>query len=324
MDVLSKAREIIPKGAQLLYLSEFGSHLYGTALESSEREYKGLYLPPIQDLVLMKAKEFFKYSTDTYLKNTTEDFNIELYSLQYWIRNLLKKKDCIGLDLFFSHTKKDGVLFKHHDMDLIFTSPELFIDTQNIKDFSYLKYAKFICRKYELGEKQLDLVDSVVYYLEGLMPDVWMDSLHVIVDALLKTFDNKDQKFNDNIVYEKNCIKIDGVHYPDFLKIKDFMKSLKTHPKKETKIPEINWEYFYQILKNLFQLEELLNRGIIQYPLKDVHTFLMKVRTGEIPLKDLSPMIQSSISSLENAQCEWYGKWDQNFANRIICSFYNL
>jgi predicted nucleotidyltransferase len=43
--VLNKALDLIGKDGYLLYLTKFGSHLYGTNGPNSDADYKGFYLP---------------------------------------------------------------------------------------------------------------------------------------------------------------------------------------------------------------------------------------------------------------------------------------
>ena len=89
---LAKARELLPQGARLLYLTEFGSRLYGTNTPESDYDFHGIYLPSMQDMLLQKKAPHVHFSTgDKENKNTSEDCDIQLWSLQYWLLNLIKK-----------------------------------------------------------------------------------------------------------------------------------------------------------------------------------------------------------------------------------------
>ena len=61
----------------------FGSHLYGTDSPSSDRDYKGVFLPSKRDLYLARTPKSLSFNTktDTTTKNTSTDTDRELYSL---------------------------------------------------------------------------------------------------------------------------------------------------------------------------------------------------------------------------------------------------
>lgn len=109
----------------LLYLTQYGSHLYGTHTENSDLDFRGVYIPTIDDLILHKDKdeineeiiielEDYKNLKDKnitigdgsfpvagvgYTKKVKVD--IKIFSLQKFIR-LCSKADTNALDLLFS------------------------------------------------------------------------------------------------------------------------------------------------------------------------------------------------------------------------------
>lgn len=65
----------------------FGSHLYGTDTEESDKDYKGIFLPPFEDCVLNKIpKSLNKSTSGKDSKNTKDDIDEEIFSLQYFIK----------------------------------------------------------------------------------------------------------------------------------------------------------------------------------------------------------------------------------------------
>ena len=76
----------------ILFLCKFGSHLYGTATESSDTDIKGIFLPTKEQCFLNKIPKAITYNSkkDNSGKNTAEDIDIEVYSLHYYLE-LLKR-----------------------------------------------------------------------------------------------------------------------------------------------------------------------------------------------------------------------------------------
>ena len=85
----------------LAYITKFGSILYGTYSDSSDQDIKGLYWPRIDDLILQKRVNSISFTTgNNYERNTKDDIDISLWSVQYWLE-LLYKGDTNAIDLFF-------------------------------------------------------------------------------------------------------------------------------------------------------------------------------------------------------------------------------
>ena len=109
----------------LLHLTQYGSHLYGTHTENSDLDFRGVYIPTIDDLILHKDKdeineeiiielEDYKNLKDKNIIIGGESFpvagvgytkkvkvDIKIFSLQKFIR-LCSKADTNALDLLFS------------------------------------------------------------------------------------------------------------------------------------------------------------------------------------------------------------------------------
>jgi predicted nucleotidyltransferase len=58
----------------------FGSHLYGTATENSDTDYKGVYLPTEKEILLNRVPKSYNYKTgDGVTKNTKDDIDVEFF-----------------------------------------------------------------------------------------------------------------------------------------------------------------------------------------------------------------------------------------------------
>ena len=80
------ALSLLPEDATLLYLTEFGSVLYGTNTPSSDTDLKGIYLPSIKSVLLEQAPETIVHNTSGKdIRNTSDDVDITLYSVTYYI-----------------------------------------------------------------------------------------------------------------------------------------------------------------------------------------------------------------------------------------------
>ena len=103
---------------KLIYLSQYGSHLYGLNTENSDLDFRGVYIPTLDDVILKKDKDEintelqikvaggcvtidFDTFTDVSFLDRYEKVDVKIFSLQKFI-HLCSKADTNALDLLFS------------------------------------------------------------------------------------------------------------------------------------------------------------------------------------------------------------------------------
>ena len=90
----------------LLFKCLGGSYLYGTNSESSDKDYKGVFLPNLNDLILGKAPKHYTSTTGSSVdRNTADDVDETYYSLQYFLE-LAAKGDTNAIDILFAYSCK--------------------------------------------------------------------------------------------------------------------------------------------------------------------------------------------------------------------------
>ena len=112
---------------KLIYLSQYGSHLYGLNTENSDLDFRGVYIPTLDDIILKKDKDEINTEleieiqesiseqgnsmemgditissvSDGKWKSTIKKVDVKIFSLQKFIQ-LCSKADTNALDLLFS------------------------------------------------------------------------------------------------------------------------------------------------------------------------------------------------------------------------------
>ena len=117
---------------KLIYLSQYGSHLYGLNTENSDLDFRGVYVPTLDDIILGKAQDEINTELEVYLppeslqqkeyalgeiymepiisekgkqvncnRNNLKKVDVKIFSLQKFIQ-LCSKADTNALDLLFS------------------------------------------------------------------------------------------------------------------------------------------------------------------------------------------------------------------------------
>ena len=161
-DVIKQASDLCKeKGHWLLYLTKSGSHLYGTSTPESDRDYKGVFLPSRESLLLQNKCNSITYSTsDDENKNSESDIDVELYSLQYFLQ-LVGKGETNGLDLLYSQTNRDAVLYHHIKLDI--NEPMRLFNPMDAN--AYIGFAIGQSQKYGLKGTRLSVIKNIFMWL---------------------------------------------------------------------------------------------------------------------------------------------------------------
>ncbi len=87
----------------LIVEMRFGSHLYGTATEQSDLDYKAIYLPDARDILLQRVRGAITETRGKPAgeKNAPGDVDRDAYSLQRYLE-LLAEGQTVALDMLFA------------------------------------------------------------------------------------------------------------------------------------------------------------------------------------------------------------------------------
>lgn len=90
-------------GESIVVRVEFGSHLYGTSTATSDHDYKTVYVPCAEDILLQRVKGSLGHKVKRYEgdKNRPDDTDDEMYSLQRYL-GLLSEGQTVAIDMLFT------------------------------------------------------------------------------------------------------------------------------------------------------------------------------------------------------------------------------
>ena len=162
---------------ELLYLTRFGSKLYGTDNERSDEDLKGIFLPSKESLLLNRPPKFSQFSSGSdNSRNSSEDIDVELYSLHNFL-SMVERGETGAIDLLFSPSNESAVIFKDPRIDLVFDNPLFFFNPLNTRAF--MGYAQSQAKKYSMKGSYLNVLSDVSF---------WLDEHKEFVDLKLKDF----------------------------------------------------------------------------------------------------------------------------------------
>lgn len=140
----------------------FGSHLYGTDTDQSDRDYKGVFLPSIEDCVLNRVPKSLNSSTKSNSeKNTANDVDEEMYSLQYFLR-LALNGEMIVIDMI--HAPMKSIIKTTETWERIHAHRRRFY-SKNLA--GYLGYIRKQTAKYSIKGSRLKAMEELIETLSS-------------------------------------------------------------------------------------------------------------------------------------------------------------
>ncbi len=305
----------------------FGSHLYQLNTPTSDMDYKGIYLPTKDSLLLGNYKKSYSESTgNDKSKNTAEDTDVDIYSLPYFIE-LACSGDTVALDMLHANNlilPVDSISYGSDFWQIwkqLKYNRKMFY-TKNMK--SYVGYARKQANKYGIKGSRMGAVEMALSALSKLTPnfklrDVW-DGLPTN-EFLIKTAMHDKSSAQPLIFYE-----VCGRKYQDTLLVyqaydlvNGIYKEYGDRARQAKNDEGVDWKAVSHALRASYQMLGILKDGDFEYPLPQTE-FLLKVKTGQLNfVNEVQPVLDevileverlAEISSLpQNVDREYWDNW---------------
>lgn len=300
-------------GVTLLYLTKFGSHLYGTNTPSSDVDYKGIYLPSFEQCCLQQAPKSLTYSTgDDGSRNNSSDVDIQLWSLQYFF-TLVERGDINALDLLYSGTYKDMHVYVDDIMWDIFYNHAKFYNLKKVH--SYIGYAKSQVNKYGMKFTRSGVLKAVYNFTKTVNQN---DRLSDHFDYIMSNFYDDSLCFIKKIGNTDSLVLCGKVHQGS-IKISEFSDRIKLS---ENKNQNIDWKAVSHAVRSISQMEMLIDDGIITFPLKNSAQLIL-IKEGKADFSIVETIILDGLQNIKNKIMEISdAPVDKKFISNIILSMY--
>lgn len=306
----------------------FGSHLYGTATETSDKDFKGIFMPSERDILLGRIPKSINTSTKTTraegVKNTSDDVDTEIYSLHYFIK-MACEGQTVALDML--HAPKNMLIEENTSIwqDII-ERREMFY-TKNLKAF--IGYAMRQASRYGVRGSRLNNAESFLNFLKSKTPtDVLGEYWDILPKGDHIYFIEKDPNGVDQIaVCGKTFQSTSKIGYVIPI-LEKFYENYGERARKAANNEGVDWKACQHSLRAAFQVKQLLTEGTITFPLKEAD-YLKEVKRGKIPYKNFADHLESLIDEVKGLSEKSdlpekvdYAYWD-DFVFKKVKEFYN-
>jgi predicted nucleotidyltransferase len=300
-----------------IFKTIFGSHLYGTNSPDSDNDFKGVMLPTKEQCFLNKIPKSIHSTTGKQNeKNTKDDVDEEIYSLQYFFQLAIQGEMGV-IDMV------------HSPENLWITSSDIWkeIHRNRSKFYSknmrgYLGYIKTQTAKYGVKGSRVASIENVIKTLEQF------ESFRKISDIFEKLPVDEFSYPTKNIINPKQpelrhyecCGKMitETVTVEYALNILHrIYEGYGTRAKQARDNSGIDWKAVSHAFRAGYQIKEILETGDLKYPLKQAPE-LLKIKLGQYHylndgIAEKLEEIISGISDLvsksnlpENIDTKWF------------------
>ena len=352
-EIIKQLKPLI--NGKLIYLSQYGSHLYGLNTENSDLDFRGVYVPTLEDIILKKDKDeinteltvtmFLRQKkltdhtfeeSDYEWRDVEKKVDVKIFSLQKFI-TLCSKADTNALDLLFSvnnsyieqYFSVGGILYLLENRDKL-------INTDRLE--SPITYAFKQAEKYSIKgirrQVMLDVLQGAKNFLQEWKDAIVTPQVHHLLEDdyyglnINSLIDNKHVKIDelDNKGKKEKYLYVCGVQHQFNLELDKFIKRIEEKINKEYTSQRTkdaadgnDWKALSHAIRVLLEIKELLNTGNITFPCKQSR-FLMRIKQGKINREIIDEFFNTELSNiLENVQANKLGwKYDEEFWNEFI------
>ncbi len=297
-----------------------GSHLYGTDIPGSDKDYKVVFIPEPEDILLGRVKNPCK----------KEDENdVEYMSFQQYLK-LLCQGQTNALDMFFAPPSfYQGAA--RSEWYWILDRRQEFLSRNSS---AFVGYCRQQASKYSVKLDRYDAVKSVVSLLarslEGHQETQRLSELFGLNELAYKNehieWIWKESQHGKRIQHFSCCQTLIPISATVKVALETFSGKLDKYGervKRVANLQEQDWKSMYHAVRVAHEAIELMETGKLTFP-RPERNLLRAIRLGKIPFDKVGAMIEENLSRVEEAvsKSELPEQPDWKAADQLVTSVY--
>jgi len=327
---------------ELLAKFVHGSHLYGLNTPDSDMDYKGVYMPSMDDYLLCNVKPSINLSTNkTNQKNDSSDVDYEVYSLNKFV-DMLVAGEMVAFDMLFAPESmveyydgsgdvipQDSPELRHNPVWVLRKLYTHLFVSRDMK--AYLGYCKKQAAKYGIKGSRLSslrALRSQVDYIDTIEGLFFKGKLSDVVDSL----QNDKYCFSDGDSYvvlgKRHQLSISFSEFRD--RINAAVRQYGNRAKLAEQNDGVDWKAVSHAFRAGYQLIEMYetNRMVLPLP-QEQREKVLAIKLGERDWNDVKSELEELINQVElSASCFGHSGGSEVTINyvlmNLICRYHNV
>lgn len=267
---------------QLIAKVTFGSHLYGTTTPTSDRDFKGVFMPSQEQILLGRIPKT--------LPLPGKSLDGDLYSLHHFLR-LAMQGQTVAIDMLFCPERQveRGPLARVWD-DIRFNREKLLSRNMN----AFTGYTRSQAAKYSLKGDRLNAL-IIFHSIIAEQPDEFRMS--TIWDVLPRD----EERTTPKGIRE---LRIAGKWFDETTQIglvketvNKIINKYGSRTRSAADATGVDWKAMSHAVRVIEELKEIVQTGNLVFPLASANT-LLSIKSGQRPLVEVENMIDVGLRDL--------------------------
>ena len=317
---------------QVIYVTKYGSKLYGTDNPNSDTDYKGIFIPNHDSVLLKHDLEHFNFnSNNDNTKNDKDDIDLQLFSI-YKFFSLLKKGETGAIDILFSLFREDTQV--HNNKEITSILKENYQRFYNKNLHSFLGYCVGQSKVYNVRGERFNELHLFVEYFNALVKKQGEEKLESMFPLIEELFKNKKYKYIKFITApisrgsgehkEGLYIEILGKRFFGSVKVKYFSEKITDMEQQfgnraRASAQGVDFKALSHAVRVIDEVEELIDHNFITFPLKN-KVYITSVKEGKEKLEAVMDYIDQKLNVVQEKleQSTLPEQSDEKFMNDLI------
>jgi len=287
----------------VLFKTIFGAHLYGTETADSDIDYKAVYAPTLEDLILGRVKldSSIRESNkkDIHIKSDANVYEIEYYPLQKFLKHAAEGQ-LAAIDMLYSPPQFWIGKVSDFFIAEVINKREKFLSKNLIK---FVQYAVKQAAKYGIKGSRLHTATKFLKFFENIDEKIRLNDIIIDIEPLLD--DHSEIYYIDNNPAESMLI-ICGKKFSFSTKVRYIRNALRKFVDKygaRAKLAVIDKgidkKACSHAFRAAFEVKELVLTRNLVFPLKE-REFLRDIKTGKYTYSEFAPMLEDLIDEVSH------------------------
>lgn len=299
----------------IIFKCNFGSSLYGTSTLASDKDYKGVYVAELSDIVLKRDKATIKHTTgNDFSRNTKDDIDTEYKELRTFLKEAMDGQT-YALDMLFCN--KENIIQSSPIWDNIIENRDKLL-SRNVTPF--LGYCRQQAEKYSIKGSRLGELERVI--------DLLKRQGSLITISGVSAFITESEHISFKFVHGEIFLSVLGKLYQTNKSCKEVLKSLELVRNKygaravQARDNEgVDWKALSHAYRCMYEVRDLLTTGTITFPLKEAE-YLIKLKTGQIAYSIIQDELAELMNEVKSIESPLPEKPDYEFWDDFIIDVY--
>jgi len=320
----------------VVYITKYGSKLYGTDNPNSDTDYKGIFIPSKKDVLLKRDVEHYNFNSNEETRNSKEDIDLQLFSI-YKFFSLLKKGETGAMDILFSMFRADTQVYNEEAFTKVIMENYKKFYNRNLH--SFIGYCVGQSKVYNIRGERFNELHLFVEYFKALVVEKGTEKLETLYPQIEKMFTEHKFKYINFVMAETSrgsgeakegqYVEVLGKRFLGTVTIGYFSEKITEMEaqfgnRARASAKGVDFKALSHAVRVICEVEELLDNDFITFPLKN-RVYITAVKEGKEKLEDVMDYIDQRLNIVQEKleQSSLPERSDEAFVDELILELLN-